>query len=116
MLSVIIVVQVALPTANMVPISFGTWIVLMTINIVFTAQIAGCILWHRRRIRNVLGPDHAKTYTNIAAIVIESALPYTILSVILLGLFGDSNSASNLFICLLTQLAVSFIWNTHRRV
>ncbi|KAF8891975.1 hypothetical protein CPB85DRAFT_1230641 [Mucidula mucida] len=104
-LSVLVVVQIAVPQIHMMPISFGVWLVLMVINIVFTAQIAGCILWHRRRIRSVLGPDHAQMYTNIAAIVIESALPFTILSIILLGLFGDSNVASNLFVCLLTQIA-----------
>lgn len=81
----------------------------MVVNIVFTAQIAGRILFHRRKLVDALGPEHASMYTGIVAVVIESALPFTIISIVLLGLFGDNNTAQNLFISLLLQLEVSVL-------
>ncbi|KAF9004513.1 hypothetical protein BDZ89DRAFT_966912, partial [Hymenopellis radicata] len=104
-LSILTVVQIALPSSGMVPLSLGVWLILMIINIVFTLQIVGRIWFHRKQVLDALGPEQAKTlYTGIAAIVVESALPFTILSAVLLGLFGDSNTAQNLFVSLWVQL------------
>ncbi len=107
-LSILTVVQIALPNANMLPLSLAVWLILMIINILFTLQIAGRIWFHRKRVLAALGPEQAKMYTGIAAIVVESALPFTIPSVVLLGLFGDSNTAQNLFVSLLVQLEVRY--------
>lgn len=105
-LSILIVVQIAMPSSGMPPISLAVWIVMMAVNIVFTGQIAGRILFHRRKLVDALGPEHASMYTGMVAIVIESALPFTVISIVLLGLFGDNNTAQNLFISLLLQLEV----------
>ncbi|KAJ7718201.1 hypothetical protein DFH07DRAFT_784989 [Mycena maculata] len=103
-LSVMTVIQLALPTAPLPPLSLAVWIVLMILPIWLTVLIAGRILYHRRTMVDVLGPEYAKNYAGIAAIVVESALPFTIISAILLGLFGDQNIAQNLFVPLMVQV------------
>ncbi|KAJ7574886.1 hypothetical protein C8J56DRAFT_463091 [Mycena floridula] len=103
-LSILTVVQLALPNVHIPPLSLAVWIVLMILPIWLTALIAGRIIYHRRTMKDVLGPEYARTYTGIAAIVIESALPFTIISIILLGLFGDNNTGQNLLISLMVQV------------
>ena len=72
-----------------------------------TTLIAGKILYHRHQLIKVMGAESASVYTGVAAIVIESALPFTLISIILLGLFGDNNIAQNLLVSLLVQIEVS---------
>ena len=91
----------------MAPLSLAVWLILMIINIVFTGLIASRILYHRSQAKKALGEEGARVYTCVSAIVVESALPFTILSVVLLGLFGSNNVAQNLFVALLVQLEVS---------
>ncbi|KAJ7488133.1 hypothetical protein FB451DRAFT_1025849 [Mycena latifolia] len=103
-LSVMVVIQLAIPTAPLPPLSLAVWIVLMILPIWLTILIAGRILYHRKTMIEVLGPQYAKNYAGISAIVIESAVPFTIISIILLGLFGDNNTGQNLFIALMVQV------------
>ncbi|KAL0568750.1 hypothetical protein V5O48_013238 [Marasmius crinis-equi] len=104
-LSILTTVQLALPTqTSWTPLSLPVWIVLMVLPMWLTALIAGRIWYHRRQLIQTLGPDAARLYAGVAAIVIESALPFTILSVILLGLFGNNDVAQNLFVSLLVQV------------
>jgi hypothetical protein len=100
------VVQLALPTVALPQLSLAVWIVLMLLPIWLTILIAGRIFYYRKTMVDILGPEYAKNYTGVSAIVIESALPFTIISIILLGLFGDKNTAQNLFIPLMVQFEV----------
>ncbi|KAJ7245642.1 hypothetical protein B0H12DRAFT_782874 [Mycena haematopus] len=102
-LSVMTVIQMALPSVALPPLSLAVWIVLMLLPIWLTLLIAGRILYHRQTMRDALGPEYARNYAGISAIVVESALPFTIISIILLGLFGDKNTAQNLFVPLMVQ-------------
>ncbi|KAF7350163.1 hypothetical protein MVEN_01318800 [Mycena venus] len=102
-LSVMTVIQLALPNVPFPQLSLAVWIILMLLPIWLTILIAGRILYHRQTMHDILGPEYARSYTGISAIVVESALPFTIISLILLGLFGDKNTAQNLFIPLLVQ-------------
>ncbi|KAJ7489631.1 hypothetical protein B0H11DRAFT_1059384 [Mycena galericulata] len=103
-LSVMVVIQIAIPTVPLPELELPVWIVLMLLPIWLTALIAGRILYHRQTMIDVLGPDYAKNYAGISAIVIESAVPFTIISIILLGLFGAQNTAQNLFIPVMVQV------------
>jgi hypothetical protein len=102
-LSIMTVIQLALPNVALPQLSLAVWIVLMLLPIWLTILIAGRILYHRQTMLDILGPEYARNYTGISAIVVESALPFTIISIILLGLFGDKNTAQNLFVPLLVQ-------------
>ncbi|KAF8076135.1 hypothetical protein FPV67DRAFT_1664435 [Lyophyllum atratum] len=104
-LSILTVIQIAIPDfAGIVNLAFPVWLVLMIINIVLSAMIAVRILSMRRAVKSGLGDEYARPYTTIAAIVVEAALPFTILSIILLVLFGGHNTAQNLFVPLLVQV------------
>ncbi|KAJ7152020.1 hypothetical protein C8R46DRAFT_483241 [Mycena filopes] len=103
-LSIMVVIQLALPTVSLPELSLAVWIVLMLLPIWLTLLIAGRILYHRRAMIDALGPEYAKAYTSVSAIVVESALPFCIISIVLLGLFGNNNTAQNLFVPLLVQV------------
>jgi hypothetical protein len=104
------VIQLALPGVDLPQLSLAVWIVLMILPMWLTILIAGRILYHRTTIIELLGSAYAKNYTGISAIVIESALPFTIISIILLGLFGSENTAQNLLISLMVQIEVGFYY------
>ncbi|KAG6837986.1 hypothetical protein H0H93_008380 [Arthromyces matolae] len=57
-----------------------------------------------KTVKATLGAEYAKPYGMIASLVVEAALPFTILSIVLLALFGGSNTAQNLFVPLLVQV------------
>ncbi|KAJ7436794.1 hypothetical protein B0H11DRAFT_2109220 [Mycena galericulata] len=103
-LSVMAIIKIAIPTVPLPELAIPVWIVLVIIPIWLTALIAGRILYHRQTMINVLGPRYAKRYASTSAIVIESAVPYTVISLILLGLYGSQNIAQNLFTPLLVQV------------
>lgn len=104
-LSILTVIQIAAPDfADIVNLSFPVWLVLMIINIVLSAMITVRILSMRRTVKSGLGDEYAKPYATVAAVVVEAALPFTILSIILLVLFGDHDTAQNLFVPLLVQV------------
>ncbi|KAJ8083121.1 hypothetical protein PM082_008990 [Marasmius tenuissimus] len=104
-LSILTTIQLALPDqTNWTPLSLPVWIVLMILPMWLTALIAGRILYYRHELKKLMGTEAAKVYTGVAAVVIESALPFTIISIILLGLFGDNNVAQNLFVSLMVQI------------
>jgi len=67
-------------------IDFGTPYYTLTIvlNIVITTLICLRLFYFSRRIKHILGPDGAKTYTGIAAILIESAAPYSLVGLMFL--------------------------------
>ncbi|KAJ3773434.1 hypothetical protein FB446DRAFT_787840 [Lentinula raphanica] len=104
-LSILTVVQLALPTqTHWTPLSLAVWIVLMIMPMWLSALIVGRIWYQKARIANVLGKEDTHVYTSISAIIIESALPFTVISIILLGLFGSNNIGQNLFVPLLVQV------------
>ncbi|KAJ3993832.1 hypothetical protein F5050DRAFT_1842514 [Lentinula boryana] len=104
-LSILTVIQIALPTqVHWVPLSLAVWIILMIMPMWLSALIAGRIYYQKAKLANVLGNEDVNTYTGICAILIESALPFTVISIILLGLFGSNNIGQNLFVPLLVQV------------
>ncbi|KAG7085727.1 hypothetical protein E1B28_003270 [Marasmius oreades] len=105
-LSILTVVQLALPdqTSQWPSLSLPVWIILMILPMWLTALIAGRILYQRHRLIKIMGAEAASIYTGVTAVVIESALPFTLISIILLGLFGDNNVAQNLFVSVMVQI------------
>ncbi|KAF8880887.1 hypothetical protein BD779DRAFT_1398285, partial [Infundibulicybe gibba] len=89
---------------HMINLGTITWTMLMAVNIALSGAIAMRILLMRRSIGRLLGRQHAAVYTGVAALVIESALPFVIVSVVLLVLFGGQNTSQYLFIPLLAQI------------
>jgi hypothetical protein len=85
-MSVLTVVESATPGAGLFKgrsLSFGVPYVSMTIslNIIVTLSICGRLLAMRKKVQSVLGLEHAKMYTSIAAMLVESAAPFTIIGI-----------------------------------
>jgi len=66
------------------------------LNVLLTLMIAGKLLWARRSIVAALGPQHARLYTSIAAMVIESAFLNAIASSTNIALLATGNIAANI--------------------
>ncbi|KAF8870731.1 hypothetical protein BD779DRAFT_1454904 [Infundibulicybe gibba] len=104
-LAILRVVQIPLKDfGGMINLGIITWSSLMALNVYLSAMIALRIITMRRTVINLLGPEHAGMYTGAAAFVIESAMPFMIVSIILLALFGGNNTSQNLFVPLLVQI------------
>lgn len=50
------------------------------VNLVFTAGVIWRLAYIRREIGDILGPDVARVYTSVVAMLIESASLYTVIS------------------------------------
>jgi len=68
------------------------------LNVLVTCLICGRILFYARFAQKQLGQAIAETYFSIAAIIIESALPYTLCGVAFLVSFGLNSEISILFL------------------
>ena len=82
------------------------WALSIALNILLTSLIAGRILYLKGIIRKAVGPYHAKVYTSIAAIIVESAALYTTFSMLYFIWFL---AAPNSEISLPVQLVLSII-------
>lgn len=80
-------------------------------NIIYTILVVGRLLSLRSQIKEVLGPEHAKTYTSIAAMVIESAAMYSVLGVLYIASFSKNSDLSNLIFLDISHVQVCYcIW------
>jgi ABC-type microcin C transport system permease subunit YejB len=78
----------------------------ISLNMALTALIVGKLLALSRKTTNALGAQFGSTYSSIAAIVIESALPYSLLSLIFLVLFIKHSAWQSVVYAVLYQLVV----------
>lgn len=78
----------------------------MILNLLLTSLLAIRLLYMRRQLQVSMGASSGKAYISVVAMVIESALPFGILSIIFLVLFGRQDPTQNLFIPLLVQVEV----------
>ncbi|KAF8875996.1 hypothetical protein BD779DRAFT_1698773 [Infundibulicybe gibba] len=90
----------------MIDLGVVTWSCLVALNMCLSMMIAVRIIMMRRTVINLLGRDHARVYTGAAAFVIEAAMPFMIISTVLLVLFGGKSTSSNLFVPCWSRLSV----------
>jgi hypothetical protein len=84
-LSIVTVVKIAQPPSYLLGgklITVVPWVSLSVgLNILVTAMICFRLLRMRARMREVLPLEMSRTYTNVAAILVESAAPLSILGI-----------------------------------
>jgi hypothetical protein len=110
-LGALFVVQAAQPNSSLwahttLNFSVPYFSIAMGLNILLTGMLVTRLFYMRYKIANALGSRHGETYTNIAAMILESAAPYGIISLIFLVLYTIKNTAALLFIPLLVQVQV----------
>ncbi|KAK0244755.1 hypothetical protein EDD85DRAFT_946062 [Armillaria nabsnona] len=73
-------------------------------NILVTSMMVVRLLLIRKKIQASLGPQYGRLYTGLAALMIESALPHTVVSILLIGLYCSNKTAYFLFVPLVTMI------------
>ena len=105
-LVIITIVESALPNSfllNGKPANFGVpWVSLsVSLNLLVTTLICVRLLRMRSLTREVLSPELSSTYTSVAAMLIESAAPFTALGI---GLVVTEAQGGPL------SIAFSYVW------
>ena len=83
---------------------------LVSLNLLLTLLITTRILYAARQCTSATDRAAARTYTNAAAIVVESALPYTAFGLAYLATFARESQTSILFLSLHVMFCVSWIY------
>ncbi|KAK0214243.1 hypothetical protein EDD85DRAFT_872857 [Armillaria nabsnona] len=92
--------------SEVIDISVPYWSLSISFNLLITLMITSRILLMRKRIQASLGRQYGTTYTGVAAMMIECAIPYALVSFIFIILYGLKNTASNLFVPELPTLLI----------
>ena len=79
----------------------------VSLNLLLTLLICSRILYAARQCASVVDRAAVRTYTNLAAIVVESALPYTAFGLAYLVTFARESQTSILFLSLHVMFCVS---------
>lgn len=111
-MGVFLVLQLALPGAaiwgsDIARFSIPYWALSIAFTLLVTLMIVARVLLMRRRIQVTLGPEYGRAYTGIAAMLIECALPYALISSVFIILYGLGSTASNLFVPLMIMVEVN---------
>lgn len=111
-LSIVTVIQTALPGSNLwthtaYNFAIPYWSISVAVNIVLTAVIVVRIVLVRKELVAVLGAEYARQYTSLIAIVIESALLYSVSSIMFLIAFAFNSNVQNLVLPFQTAMLVS---------
>jgi hypothetical protein len=77
---------------------------MLAVNIVLTMLIVVRLWCMSRHVKAALGEDHARAYTSLAAIMVESAGPYAICGLIFIVTFAVNSPGQNLFLPPLGQV------------
>ncbi|KAJ6626904.1 hypothetical protein B0H10DRAFT_2210784 [Mycena sp. CBHHK59/15] len=86
-MAILLIYESAIPGASFFSgdsVSFGVpyfWLTI-SLNIIVTSLICGRLLSVRNRVRTILGEQYCRTYTGVVAVLLESALPFTVLGII----------------------------------
>ena len=81
----------------------------MTLNIALTAMIVGRMLYLRQRAIKVLGNYHAKIYSSVSTIFLESGILYTSFGLAYLIASAFRNEATYVLMQVLGQVVVSLV-------
>ncbi|KAI0660205.1 hypothetical protein C8Q70DRAFT_81713 [Cubamyces menziesii] len=82
--------------AQQVALAYST--VVIGLNVIVSTLISGRILYLARQMQGALGADTVKAYTGAAALIIESALPYTLFGIAYVVSLGLNSPTSILFL------------------
>ena len=112
-MAVITVVESSLPDAfilNGTPANFGVpWVALtISLNIILTIMICARLLMMRSQVRSLLTDEMAQTYTSILAILVESALPFSLPGIVFLITYVRNDPFATAFAFVWGDFCVSF--------
>lgn len=83
-------------TNEAVKFSISYWSLSISLNIILTLLISGRILFIRNRVKMSLGAYHAKTYTSLVAVLVESAALYSVTGLIFIVSYARNSPFQNI--------------------
>ena len=84
------------------------WSLTVALNVLITLAITIRLLLVRRFVISSLGREYAKTYTSVAAMVVESAAISAVTGLIMIICYARSSNVQNLVLPVLDHAAVCF--------
>ena len=81
----------------------------IALNTLLTLLLVGRLLYMSRKASRSLGQQHAATYISVASMLVESAAPYTITSLIFIITYARNSYVQNLVLPVLSQIMVSSV-------
>ncbi|KAG1847583.1 hypothetical protein F4604DRAFT_1630446 [Suillus subluteus] len=107
-MAIMMVIQSAMPMSDLwqgLAAQFGiSWVALtVSFNIIVTALIVSRLLLFHRRVQSILTNEQQSAYTGTAAILVESALPFTVLGIAYLATYIQGVPSA---------IAVGIVWGT----
>jgi hypothetical protein len=85
-------------------ISLPYFAISLAMNMILCGLLVVRLLYMRRTITKALGTRHGRTYSNLAAIIAESSLPYGVVSFIFLVLYARGDQAVYILAVVFTQI------------
>lgn len=92
-----------------VKFSIAYWTLSISLNIILTLLISGRLLFFRNRIESSLGAHHAKTYSSLVAMLVESAALYSVTGLIFIISYARNSPFQNIVLPPLGQIQVTVL-------
>ena len=93
-------------THTTVQFSLPYFSVSISLNILLTLLLVGRLFYMSERAKRAIGREHAATYSSIASMLIESAVPYAVTGLIFIITYARNSNVQNLVLPVLGQIMV----------
>ncbi|TDL25354.1 hypothetical protein BD410DRAFT_636923 [Rickenella mellea] len=108
-LSILTLFQSARPGANLwthttTIFAIPYWSLSLSVNLLVTLMIVFRLILWRNKVKEMLGPEHTGTYTSVAAMLIESAAPYSTVGLIYIICYARKSNFQHLVLPVLAQV------------
>ncbi|KAI5898409.1 uncharacterized protein SCHCODRAFT_02612001 [Schizophyllum commune H4-8] len=106
-MSIFLLYQVSQPTESLwlhVDVGLTYFSLSLAVNLLLTLLIVGRLLSLSNQVTRMLGSQHARTYTSVAALLVESAAPYAVVNLIFIVTYGIGSPGSNVVLPVLSQI------------
>lgn len=110
-MSILTLYQASRPTASLwthttVQFSLPYFSISIALNILLTLLLVGRLFYMSERAKRAIGREHAATYSSIASMLIESAVPYAVTGLIFIITYARNSNVQNLVLPVLSQIMV----------
>ncbi|RDX57160.1 hypothetical protein OH76DRAFT_19488 [Lentinus brumalis] len=108
-MSILTLYQASRPTASLwthttVQFSLPYFSISIALNILLTLLLVGRLFYMSERAKRAIGREHAATYSSIASMLIESAVPYAVTGLIFIITYARNSNVQNLVLPVLSQI------------
>ncbi|KAL1707416.1 hypothetical protein EV121DRAFT_288661 [Schizophyllum commune] len=97
------IIKTSLSQSTALRFAAAYFLVTFSVTPLLTLLIAGRLMAMSKRVKETLGPEHARTYTSIAALVVESAAPYALTYLAFIIAYCLRNAGANVILPILAQ-------------